>query len=240
MSWFDLTGLCFGFGISLLASACTLGTGLAGVSRFRVCQLSWNLAVLQFALLVAGWLLGVEATHHVGVWVVWADMVFVFLVAIRMFSMGKRSHVPKETSGVDQTIMLLGMTSSARILVLAWGFVLASVTIHQGSIGLLAGMLAFMLTGVGILSGYRFGMQVPRGPKWAGACALLLIAAHMQASLLLHSQAEGDALSRYRAASVPVRRHVTTFASACTKQRSPVLSSLPTRSVRTAAALSLP
>ena len=59
MSWFDLTGICFGFGISLLASACTLGTGLAGVSRFRVCQLSGNLAILQFALLVAGWLLGV-------------------------------------------------------------------------------------------------------------------------------------------------------------------------------------
>ena len=120
MSWFDLTGLCFGFGISLLASACTLGAGLAGLSRFRVCQLSWNLAILQFALLVAGWLLGVEATHRLGVWVVWADMVFVFLVAIKMFSMGKPSHVPRETSGVDRTMMLLGMTSSARILVLAW------------------------------------------------------------------------------------------------------------------------
>jgi hypothetical protein len=137
--------------------------------------------------LVAGWLLGVEATHHAGVWVVWGDMVFVFLVAIRMFSMDKLSHGPKETSGVDQTTMLLGMTSSARILVLAWGFVLASLTIHRGSIGLLAGTFVFMLTGAGILAGYRFGVQVPRGPKWAGACALLLIAAHMQASLLLRS-----------------------------------------------------
>ena len=187
MSWFDLTGLCFGFGISLLASACALGTGLVGLSRFRVCQLSWNLAILQFALLVAGWLLGVKVTHHVGVWVVWADIVFVFLVAIRMFSMRKPSHVPKETSGMDQTTMLLGMTSSARILVLAWGFVLASLTIRQGSVGLLAGTFVFMVTGVGILAGYRFGVQVPRGPKWAGACVLLLIAAHMQVSLLLRS-----------------------------------------------------
>jgi putative Mn2+ efflux pump MntP len=188
MSWFDLTGLCFGFGISLFASACALGTGLVGLSRFRVCQLSWNLAILQFALLVAGWLLGVEATHHAGVWVVWADTVFVLLVAIKMFWLGQPSHVPGETSGVDRTMTLLGMTTNARILVLAWGFVLASLTIHQGSIGLLAGTLAFMLTGVGILAGYRFGVQVPRGPKWAGACALLLIAAHMQASLLLWSQ----------------------------------------------------
>ena len=53
------------FGISLLASACALGAGLAGLSRFRVCQLSWNLAILQFALLVTGWLLGIEgnASH---------------------------------------------------------------------------------------------------------------------------------------------------------------------------------
>ena len=82
---------------------------------------------------------------------------------------------------------LLGMTINSRILVLVWGFVLASLTIPQNSTGLLAATLAFMLTGVGILAGYRFGVQVPRGPKWTGACALLLITAHMQASLLLRS-----------------------------------------------------
>ncbi len=179
MSWFDLAGLCFGFGISLLASACTLGTGLVGLSRFRVCQLSWNLAILQFALLVAGWLLGIEATHRMGVWVVWADMVFVFLVAIKMFWLGRPSHGPRETSGVERTVTLLGMTINSRILVLVWGFVLASLNSHQGSMGLLAGTLAFMLTGIGILAGYRFGVQVPRGPKWAGACALLLLASHI-------------------------------------------------------------
>jgi hypothetical protein len=188
VSWFDFAGLCLGFGIDLFASACTLGAGLAGLSRFRVCQLSWNLAILQFALLVGGWLLGIEATHRAGVWVVWADMVFVFLVAIKMFWLGKPCHVPRETSGVERTMTLLGMTIHARILVLAWGFVLASLTIHQGSIGLLAGTLAFTLTGGGILAGYRFGVQVPRGPKWAGACALLLVAVQMQASLLLRSQ----------------------------------------------------
>ncbi len=187
MSWFDLAGLCFGFGISLLASACTLGTGLVGLSRFRVCQLSWNLAILQFALLVAGWLLGIEATHRMGVWVLWVDMVLVCLVAINMFWLGKPSFVPRETSGVDQTMTLLGMTINARLLVLAWGFVLASLAIHQGSMGLLAATLALMLTGVGILAGYRFGVQVSRGPKWTGACALLLIAAHMQALFLLRS-----------------------------------------------------
>ena len=188
MSWFDFAGLCLGFGIDLFASACTLGAGLAGLSRFRVCQLSCNLAILQFALLVAGWLLGVEATRRVGVWVVWADMVFVFLVAIRIFSMGTLSHVSRETSGVDRTTMLLGMTSRAKMLVLGWGFVLAPLNIHQGSIELLAGALVALLTGVGILVGYRFGVQVPRGPRWAGACALVLIAAHMQVSLLLGSQ----------------------------------------------------
>jgi putative Mn2+ efflux pump MntP len=187
MTWFDLTGLCFGFGVSLLASACALGAGLAGLSRFRVCQLSWNMAILQFALLVAGWLLGIEATHRLGVWTVWADLVLVFFIAIRMFLMGSRSQVPRETSGVDRTMTLLGMTINARILVLAWGFVLASLAIHQGAVGLLVGTLVFMVTGVGILAGYRFGVQVPRGPKWAGACALLLIAAHMQVSILLRS-----------------------------------------------------
>ncbi len=188
MSWFDFVGLCLGFGIALFTSACTLGAGLTRLSRYRVCQLSWNLAILQFALLVGGWLLGVEATHRVGVWVVYADTVLVLILALRMFSMGKLSHVPRETSGVARTMTLLGMTSSARVLVLAWGFVLASLNIHQCSIGLMAGMLASMLTGVGILAGYRFGVQVPRGPKWAGACTLLLIAAHMQTSLLLYSQ----------------------------------------------------
>ena len=188
VSWFNFVGLCIGFGIALFASACTLGAGLSGLSRVRVYQVSWNLAILQFALLVGGWLLGVEATHCVGVWVVYADTVFVLILAIRMFSMGKLSHVTGETSGVARTMTLLGMTSSARVLVLAWGFVLASLNIHQCSIGLLAGTLASMLTGVGILAGYRFGVQVPRGPKWAGACALLLIAAHMQASLLLYPQ----------------------------------------------------
>ncbi len=187
MSWFDSAGLCFGFGIGLLASACTLGTGLAGLSRFRVYELSLNLAILQFALLVAGWFLGVEVTNRVGAWMVWTDMIFVFLLAIRMFSTGKLNYAPGGRSGVDRPMMLLGMTSSAGILVLAWGFILASLNIHQGSIGLLVGTLAFVLTGVGILAGYRFGVQVPRGPKWAGACALLLIAAHMQASLLVRS-----------------------------------------------------
>ena len=187
MSWFDFIGLCLGFGIYLLASACTLGAGLAGLSRFQVSQLLWNLAILQFALLVAGWLLGIEATQRAGVWVIWADVVLVFLVAIRMFLIGKLNHVPKESAGVDRNMMLLGMTSSARILVLAWGFVLASLNIHLGSIGLLAGTLASMLTGVGFLVGYGFGVQIPQGLKWAGACALLLLAAHMQASLLLRS-----------------------------------------------------
>jgi putative Mn2+ efflux pump MntP len=143
------------------------------------------LAIIQFALLVAGWLLGVAVTHHLGAWVVWPDMIFVFAVAIKMIWLGALSHVPRETSGVDRIVRLLGMTTSARILVLGWGFVLASLNTHQGSLGLLAGTLAFALTEVGILVGYRFGVQVSRGPKWAGACALLLIAVHMQASLLL-------------------------------------------------------
>ncbi len=71
---------------------------------------------------------------------------------------------------------------------MAWGFVLASLNSHRGSMGVLAGTLAFTLTVVGILASYRFGVQVPRGLKWAGACALLLVAAHMEVSLLLRSQ----------------------------------------------------
>ena len=121
MNWFDPTGLCFGFGINLLTSACTLGTGLAGLSRFRVCQLSWKLAILQFALLVAGWLLGIEATHRMGVWVVWADMVFVFLVAIKMFWLDKPCHVPGETSGEDQS-MTLGNDNQCEDSCLGVGF----------------------------------------------------------------------------------------------------------------------
>ena len=187
MSWLDLVGLCLGFGICLLASACTLGTGLAGLSRLRVCQLSWNLAILHFALLVAGWLLGIEATHRLGIWVVWADMVFVFLMAIKMFWLGKPSHVPRETSGWGSNYDALGNNNPCEDSCLGMGFRACALNIHQGSIGLLAGTLAFMLTIVGILAGCRFGVQVPRGPKWAGACALLLIAAHMQASLLLSS-----------------------------------------------------
>ena len=187
MSWFDIVGLCLGFGTDQFASACTLGAEFAGLSRFRVCQVSGSLAILQFALLVAGWLLGVEAMHRAGVPVDWVDMLFVFVVAIRMFSIGELSHVSKETSGADRTMMLLGVTFNARILVLVWGFVLASLNAHQGSIGLLAGTLASILAAVGVLVGYRFGVQVPRVLKWAGACALLLIAARMQVSLLLHS-----------------------------------------------------
>ena len=185
MSWFDLTGLCFGFGISLLASACTLGTGLAGLSRFRVCQLSWNLAILQFALLVAGWLLGVEATHRLGAWVVWADMVFVFLVAIKMFWLGELKSCPQRDIGCGSNYDTLGNDNQCEDTCLGMGF-RSRVPDHPPGFDRAAGWNArVMLTGVGILAGYRFGVQVPRGPKWAGACALLLIAAHMQASLLL-------------------------------------------------------
>ncbi len=187
VSWFDVTGLCLGFGIDVFASASAFGAGLAGLSRLRACQLSLNLAILQFALLIAGWFLGVEAAHRMGVWVVWPDTIFVLLVAIKMSCPGKPSHAPRETSGVERTMSLLGMTTSAKTVVLVWGFVLASLNVQQGSMGLLVGALAFMLTGVGILAGDRFRVHLPQGLKWAGACALLLTAAHMQASLLLCS-----------------------------------------------------
>jgi hypothetical protein len=66
------------------------------------------------------------------VWVVWVDTVLVLVVAIRMFRAGALRQVVNETSGDDRAMMLLEMTSSARILALAWGFVIGSLNIPQG------------------------------------------------------------------------------------------------------------
>jgi hypothetical protein len=68
VSWFDYVGVCLGVAISLLASACVLGQGLLGVSSLQACQLSWRFALLQFVLLVAGWLAGIEAVGTMEGW----------------------------------------------------------------------------------------------------------------------------------------------------------------------------
>ncbi len=175
MSWLEVIGVCLGFGIILLTLSCRLGAELAGVSPFRVCQLCCKLAVLQFALFMGGWLVGVQATSHVARWAQWANAMLLALVAVRAFWMRGTDSGQGEMPNVEEAVRVLRGASDTKLLVLVWGFVLASLVTRACCIGLTGGVVASVLSGVGILVGYRFGIHGSRGAEWGSACIFLLV-----------------------------------------------------------------
>jgi putative Mn2+ efflux pump MntP len=177
VSWFDYVGVCLGVAISLLASACALGRGLLGLSPLHAYQLSWRFALLQFVLLAAGWLAGVEAARAIGLWSCWAGILIMALVAFKMLWVHRTNHIHSETSGLDGLAMLLAVANSIKVHALVLGFVLALLGSRSVVAALIAGMFAAVLTVVGIVAGSRKGLRVARGIQSAGGCVLLLIVA---------------------------------------------------------------
>ena len=177
VSWFDYVGVCLGVAISLLASACALGQGLLGVSSLQACQLSWRFALLQFVLLMAGWLAGIEAAGATEGWSCWAGILVVVLVAMKILWGRCAKHIHREPPGADRLVTLLAAASWVKFHPLVLGFALASVGCRSVVAALIAGIIAAALTVTGIVAGSQKGLRVARSIQSAGGCVLLLIVA---------------------------------------------------------------
>lgn len=177
MSWFDYVGVCLGVAISLLASACALGRRLSGLSSIAAFQLCWRFALLQLVLLAAGWAVGVEAASAMAGWSCWIARLVVALVAVKMLWPHRASRSDCETSGENDSAMLLTTATSVKLHPLVLGFVLASLGCRSVLTALMAAMISSGLTLVGILGGARKGLQVAHRLQSAGGGILLLVLA---------------------------------------------------------------
>jgi len=177
VSRFDCVGVCLGVAIGLFASACALGRGLFGLSSLQTYQLSWRFALLQFILFVAGWLAGIEVASAMGAWSHWAGTVVVALMAAHMLWGCRANHIHRETFGVDESAMLLTVALCVKLQPLALGLVLAFLGCRSVIDATLVGLIAGILTVMGIVAGSRRGLQVARGVRSAGGCVLLVVVA---------------------------------------------------------------
>ena len=179
MSCFDCIGACLGVAIGLagLGACPALGRGLFGLSPLQTYQLSWRFALLQFVLLVAGWLVGMEVANTTDKWCYRAGTLLVALMAMKMLGRCRENRIRRETPRGDEPAMLLATAFCVKLQPLALGLVLAFLGCRSVVAAILVGLIAGILTVMGIVAGSRRGLQVARGVRSAGGCVLLVVVA---------------------------------------------------------------
>jgi manganese efflux pump family protein len=176
LNWLSLLGIALGLAMDAFAVAIAVGIIVAPASPRQTFRLGFHFGLFQFFMPVLGWSAGRPIAAHIESYDHWLAFGLLAFVGCKMLWEAWSDHPAKSSSG-DPTrgLSLLTLSVATSIDALAVGLSMAFLGVSIWTASLVIGLVAALLTAVGIGFGSRLGPRWGHWAETAGGCVLLLI-----------------------------------------------------------------
>ena len=184
MGWLTLLGISLGLALDAFAVAIAAGLTLQSVTPRQVFRLGFHFGLFQFLMPVVGWLAGKQVAACLGAWDHWAAFGLLSYVGGKML-WEARSDSQDTRSRTDPTrgLVLVTLSLATSIDALAVGLSMGLLGISIWVPSVVIGLVAGLLTTLGMCFGTRLGRGWGRRAEFLGGCVLVLIGVRI---LILH------------------------------------------------------
>ena len=175
MHWLDLLGISVGLAMDAFAVSIAAGLSIACVTPRHTFRIAFHFGLFQFMMPVLGWLIGGRAAAYVGECDHWVAFGLLCCVGAKMFYDAWSKKPPESRIDPTRGLMLVTLSVATSIDALAVGVSMAFMRISVWVPCVVIGIVAGVLSTIGITFAGRFP---PRWGSWAeaaGGCVLVLI-----------------------------------------------------------------
>lgn len=175
LPWLTLAGLALGLAMDALAVAIAVGLGLGRVSFRQTFRLAFHFGLFQFFMPLLGWAAGTGLTHWIAHYDHWLAFLVLAYVGGRMIWEARKPKELRFTGDPTRGWMLVTLSVATSLdafaVGLSWGMVQENLWLGAVVIGLVAGLM----TTLGLRYGSRLGARWGRRAEIAGGVLLILI-----------------------------------------------------------------
>ena len=181
MNWPDLLGISVGLAMDALAVSIAAGLTIASVTPRHTFRIAWHFGLFQFMMPILGWMAGKKLLGYVSEYDHWVAFVLLAAVGGKMLldaATGKENQCKADPT---RGLMLVTLSIATSIDALAVGVSMALMRVSVWTASAVIGIVAAVLSAIGISCGSRIGPRWGRWAEIAGGCVLLLIGARILA-----------------------------------------------------------
>ena len=176
MQLHDMFALAFALALDAFAVAAAIGIKLGKIDRWVVFRLSWHFGFAQFGMPIVGWLAGEQIYKYVGPLGNWIAAVVLLIIGVRLI--WEQSKPEERTWQGDPTrgASLLVLMFATSVDALAAGLSLALIGVEILQPSLIIGVVAAVMTIVGLVSGRTVGAKFGKIAGIIGGLILICLA----------------------------------------------------------------
>jgi len=177
LSWLNILGIAVGLAMDAFAVAVAAGLTLPRVTSRHVFRLAWHFGFFQFLMPGLGWLAGSTISTYIAAADHWVAFGLLVLIGGKMLyeAFRGRKHKTKTNSDPTKGLMLIALSVATSIDALAVGLSMAFLEVSIWLPSVVIGLVAGVMTMIGIRFGARLGAGWQRRAEVAGGIVLLLI-----------------------------------------------------------------
>ncbi|MCL5123971.1 MAG: manganese efflux pump MntP family protein [Deltaproteobacteria bacterium] len=174
-----LLGVAVALGMDAFAVALAVSSGLSPVTFRHLFRLTWHFGLFQSLMTFLGWLGGKSILHMFGGMNEWIASGLLILIGLKMFK--ESWNTEKRIEGFDPTrgwsLVFLSVATSLDALAVGISFSLIRINILFPVVAI--GVIALVMTLVGMKVGHHVGKSLGKWAERAGAVVLVIIGLEM-------------------------------------------------------------
>lgn len=173
MSFPSILAIAIGLGMDAFSVAIGVGANTRAISLGPVFRLSFFFGLFQVLMPIAGWSAGVSVANYIAVYDHWIAFGLLALVGGKMimesFNEEAKDHTVDPTKGL--TLIILSVATSIDALAVGLSFAFLKISIFYPSI--IIGIVAFLMTAIGMFFGEKLGKIVGKRVEILGGLILI-------------------------------------------------------------------
>lgn len=179
LGFLQLLGIAVGLAMDAFAVSIGVGLSLAKVTRRHIFRLAFHFGLFQFFMPIIGWLAGMQVAAYIRHFDHWLAFGLLGYVGGKMLWEAFDKPADDEATAADPTrgATLVTLCLATSIDALAVGLSMGLLQVSVWGPSVLIGLVAGILTTVGIRFGHRFGQRLGRWAEVAGGVVLIAIGA---------------------------------------------------------------
>ncbi len=185
MSWLNILGIAIGLAMDAFAVAIGTGLSIPDLTSRHVFRLAWHFGFFQFMMPILGWLAGRTIASQIAAFDHWVAFGLLTIIGGKMlyeaFRPGKAGPKGDATRGLMLVTLSVATSIDALAVGLSMAFLRVAIWLPSAVIGLVAGLL----TVVGMRFGSYLGRRWERWAELAGGIVLVVIGVRVVVSHLM-------------------------------------------------------
>lgn len=173
MNFISILIIAIGLGMDAFSVAIGVGATVRALSFMPVFRLSFYFGLFQVLMPIAGWFAGMTVANIIAGYDHWIAFGLLAFVGGKMikesFSKEEKIHASDPTKGV--TLIILSVATSIDALAVGLSFAFLKIPILYPSI--IIGIVAFVMTAIGMFFGERLGKVVGKRVEIVGGVILI-------------------------------------------------------------------